>query len=119
LQDSARAEAFKVAVPASAQASSDDYRPGGMRPGYFWAAIGLMAGGAGAFASAALLSTDCPVISGLEIDCRGFSKAYAIAGAGLVGTGLVVFLLGKKEAAARPQISWTPHGVAVRNTFKF
>ena len=119
LQDSARREAFKAAVSASAQASSDDYRPGGMRPGYFWTAIALMASGGGAFASAALVSTTCDSFSGIELDCGGFSKAYAITGAGLVGTGLVVFMLGKKDAKARPQISWTPHGVAVRHTFKF
>lgn len=117
LQDSARMEAFKAAV--SAQASSDDYRPGGMRPGYFWTAIALMASGGGAFASAALVNTTCDSFGNLDIDCGGFSKAYAITGAGLIATGLVVFMLGKKDAAARPQISWTPHGVAVRKTFKF
>jgi hypothetical protein len=117
LQDSARVEAFKVAVAESAQ--SDDYRPGGMKPGYFWGGIGLMAAGAAWLTSGALVSTTCSSIAGLEIDCGGVSKVYIIGGAGLLAAGAVVFMMGKKEAKANPQISWTPHGVAVRNTFKF
>jgi hypothetical protein len=116
LQDSARVEAFKVAVAESAQGSSGDYRPGGMKPGYFWGGIGLMAAGAGYLLSGALVGTEC---SALNVDCGGFGAGIAAVGAGLVGAGLVVYMLGKKDAKANPQISWTPHGVAVRNTFKF
>ena len=114
LQDAARVEAFKFALAESAQ--SDDYRPGGMKPGYFWGGIGLMAAGAGYLLSGALVGTQC---AALEVNCGGFGAGIAAVGAGLVGAGVIVYFLGKKEAAANPQISWTPGGVAVRNTFKF
>ena len=116
LQDSARVEAFKVAIAESAQGSSDDYRPGGMKPGYFWGGIGAMIGGAAAMGAAALVGTEC---AALDVDCGGFSKVYVAAGAGLLVAGAVVFMMGKKEARANPQISWTPHGVAVRSQFTF
>ena len=114
LQDSARAEAVKFAAALSAQ--SDDYRPGGMKPGYFWGGIGAMIGGAAAMGAAALVGTEC---AALDVDCGGFSKVYVAAGAGLLVAGAVVFMMGKKEARANPQISWTPHGVAVRSQFTF
>lgn len=119
LQDSARVEAFKVAFAESAQGSSDDYRPGGMKPGYFWGGIGLMASGAAWLTSGALVSTTCSSIGGIEIDCGGVSKVYIVGGAALLAAGAVVFMMGKKDAKANPEISWTPHGIAVRNTFKF
>jgi hypothetical protein len=118
LQESARVEASKFAAALSAQ--SDDYRPGGMKPGYFWGGIGLMIAGAAWMTAAALVSTTCASIAGFDdVDCGGVSKGSIVAGAGLLAAGGVVFMMGKKEARANPQISWTPHGVAVRTQFTF
>lgn len=115
LQDSARAEVIKF---AAAQAAGGDYMPGGMKPGYFWTSIGLLAAGGGYLLIGALAGSEC---AAFDIDCGGVGTRVALVGAGIAGTGVLVWIIGKNKAraAGNPQILWTPRGVAVRGGISF
>jgi hypothetical protein len=99
LQDAARAEAARL---VAAQAS-DDYRPAGMHPAFFWTAIGLWSVG-GLY-----------IVGGAAADV----DAAVTFGSILAGGGVALYVIGKSRGGASPQIVTTPRGIAVRSRIGF
>jgi hypothetical protein len=121
LQELARAEAVRAAAQATPQ--PDAYRPGGMAPGYFWTSVSLMGAGAvylavGAVVEATGSSRPCV---GYDFGCPGIGKVSMAVGAGMAGTGALLWVLGKNKAraAGNPQIVTMPGGWAVRSRIRF
>jgi hypothetical protein len=118
LRESARLEAAKFAALEASQ--DDEYMPGGMKPRYFWTSIGLAGGGAGLLTLAALIGAECG--RNEDVNCEGGEQAgLLVYGGGLVGAGVVVWILGKRNAraAGNPQLVWTPRGVGFRSQVSF
>jgi hypothetical protein len=113
IQDSARR-----AVASFVATDSGEYMPAGMKPRYFWTSIGLISAGGVYLLAAGVAHGEC---SGANVDCSGITGPVAILGAGLVGGGILLYVLGKKNAAAagHPSIMFTPQGAALRSTYKF
>jgi hypothetical protein len=125
LRESALVEGAKFAAAQAAQAE-EPYRPGGMSPAYFWTSVGLMIGGAGFLTTGALVrnsdSDTCDDIAAdSNVDCEDIGTGMMIVGGGLVGSGLLVWVIGKNKAKAvgNPQIVATPRGVALRGRIQF
>lgn len=124
LRESALVEGAKF---AAAQAEQEEaYRPGGMSPAYFWTSVGLMIGGAGFLGTGALVadsdSDACDEIEeDTDVDCEDIGTVMMVSGAGLVGAGVLVWILGKNKAkaAGNPQIVATPRGVTFRGRIEF
>jgi hypothetical protein len=124
LRESARVEGAKFAAARAAQA--EEYRPGGMSPAYFWTSVGLMIGGAGFLGTGALVrNSDSDVCDDIaadsDVDCEDIGTAMMVVGGGLVGSGLLIWVLGKNKAKAggNPQIVTTPRGVALHGRIEF
>jgi hypothetical protein len=119
LTRSIRLEMAKLA-DAQAQPANDAYRPGGMSPAYFWTAIGLMGVGGANLLSGLVLSDDDGICDDLDIECDSISTALTVVGASMVGAGAVVYVLGKrKAAAASPSIVAGPGKVVIRSRVSF
>jgi hypothetical protein len=114
LKESARAAAITFVRTQGAQPVEEPYRPGGMKPGYFWTSIGLLAAGGLHLATAAALGDDC----GYGVDCSAFQGGVALVGAAMAGAGAIVWVAGKRHGS-KPQVTFTPGGVAVRGRFRF
>jgi hypothetical protein len=120
--DQANAAASRLVGSSAERQTADDYRPAGMSPSYFWTAIGLLgAGGAYLVSGAMAAGVDHDLCGIYDLDCGGADKTLVTLGAGLAGSGALVWMLGKKkaQAAGNPQIVTMPRGFAVRSRVSF
>jgi hypothetical protein len=115
---SIRQSISRAAVDAAAAAQN---RRGGIAPAYLWTGVGLL-GGAALFATSAavLAGEDCTTTSGANFTqtiCLDYdsSTIWALAGA-TAAAGAVVLILGAKKGRSAPSLTFTPGGVAVRQT---
>lgn len=85
-----------------------------MSPGYFWTGIGLMSAGGLYMVTGAAVSSDSTFEDGV-------GTSVLVFGAALAGSGVAVYLLGKRKAraAGNPQVVALRRGVLVRSQFSF